>query len=238
MLFRSITKLTNGVPALKGTDNLAGKTIVDVTGWAPTADTLYFVVNQCDDTKYSESMTIVQGDTFDGSSPELTLNGGATIKGPNDRALYAVLEGKADAMWVYADQAANYQCEPGTTQDGWDCDLWAGFGETFAYVQVGMFGWMNNGTTVAMGRKGSGVAEFLDTCLDDFQKSESFHEVCATMHGDPPHDQLGTCIPNEYIMADPHYHPIEATSSPYMFATKDMAAAGHSCSTGYCTCTE
>merc|ERR1719369_2288311 len=48
-----ITRLdARGVPHLKGGDNLSGRTIVDVTGWAPTADTLYFVHNECTGEKF------------------------------------------------------------------------------------------------------------------------------------------------------------------------------------------
>ena len=43
-----ITRLdANGVPHIHGTNTLENLTIVDVTGWAPTADTLNFVSNQC-----------------------------------------------------------------------------------------------------------------------------------------------------------------------------------------------
>ena len=38
-------------------------------------------------------------------------------------ALVTLLNGEADAMWVYADQAKNYQCSDGVTAN-WDCDLW------------------------------------------------------------------------------------------------------------------
>ena len=38
-------------------------------------------------------------------------------------ALATLLNGDADAMWVYADQAKNYQCSEGVTAN-WDCDLW------------------------------------------------------------------------------------------------------------------
>ena len=43
-----ITRLdANGVPHINGTNTLENLVIVDVTGWAPTADTLDFVSNQC-----------------------------------------------------------------------------------------------------------------------------------------------------------------------------------------------
>merc|ERR1719498_1632104 len=115
-----IVKLDAGVQAVSGTDDLNGKTVVDVTGWAPTSETLYFVKNQCTGTAF-KGFTIVQGDEVDLGAKA------ADAKGPNDKALLAVLEGKAHAMFIYGDQAANYQCSNGTDEDGWNCDLWKGF---------------------------------------------------------------------------------------------------------------
>jgi len=222
-----ITKLVNGVPHIKGSDDLSGRTIVDVTGWAPTADTLHFVINQCTERPFN-NFTVI-------STDEVNVTG--AYRGANDKALRAVLEGKADAMWVYGDQAANYHCANNETQDGWDCSLWRGFGKSFAYVQSGMFGWMENGTTVSISKKGSGLSELINTCLESFQPTREFYDVCKTMHGDPPHNQLNTCIPNKYFLADPDYTPPDIAHTPYMFATKEME--GHqSCSTGYCACSE
>jgi len=219
-----IVKLTGGVPSFDGNHNLNGKTIVDVTGWAPTAETMYFVKNQCTDTAYS-GFTVVQGD-------DITLTRAAEAKGSNDKALLAVLEGKADAMFIYGDQAANYHCKAGDVQEGWNCDLWKGLGTEFAYVQSGMFAWMHNGTTTAMSKKGSGVADFLDGCFEKFRHTKEFYDVCATKHGDPPHSQLLTCIPNSHFSADPDYKALEIGKDPYMFATKKHT----DCSTGYCPC--
>jgi len=230
-----ITKLDGGVPVLKGTDTLSGKTIVDVTGWAPTADTLFFVKNGCTDGKYT-NFTVVQGDEItlptDGSYPA------SMAKGPNDRALLAVLNGLADGMWVYGDQAANYHCKDGEVMEGWSCDLWNKFGTDFAYAQSGMFGWMHNGTTVAIAKKGSGIAAMLDGCLDSFMQTRTFLDTCKIMHGEPAHNQLKTCIPNEFFKEDPDYKADDITKEPYMFSTKAMADGGHSCKTGYCTCSE
>jgi len=218
-----IVKLVDGKPAISGDDDLNGRIIVDVTGWAPTADTLNFVVNKCTNERY-KGFKIVQGD-------DLTLDDPSKAKGANDRALLAVLEGKADAMWIYGDQAQNYQCSHGTEEDGWNCELWSGFGKTFAYVQSGMFGWMHNGTTIAMSKKGSGVAAFLDKCFESFRQTQSYYEVCAKEHHG--HSQLTTCIPNQYFYSDPHYHEWDVEHMPYMFATSEQPTG---CSTGYCTC--
>jgi hypothetical protein len=208
-----------------GGSNLNGKTIVDVTGWAPTAETLYFVKNQCNQEAFS-GFTVIQGD-------DVALTDATGLKGPNDKALKAVLEGKADGMFIYGDQAANYQCKAGETQEGWDCAMWGGFGTTFAYAQSGMFAWMHNGTTISMSKKGSGVADFLDTCFESFRSTKEFHTVCATEHGNPAHSQLLTCIPNDHIKADSHYKALTVDHDPYMFPTKDHPAG---CATGYCGC--
>ena len=118
-------------------------------------------------------------------------------KGHNDHALRAVLEGHADAMWVYGDQAENYQYHSDDEQDDWDCDLWNKFGTDFAYIQTGMFPWMHNGTTFAFSKKGSGLNELLNHCIDSFLITEEFYETCKIKHRG--HDQLRTCLPNAYI---------------------------------------
>merc|ERR1719281_1503273 len=71
-----------------GLSDLAGKRVVDVAGWAPTADGLDFVTNKCTGEHYSGNYTLLES-TIDGS-------------------LEMVLNGLADAMFVYADQAHNY----------------------------------------------------------------------------------------------------------------------------------
>ena len=138
-------------------------------------------------------------------------------------------------MWIYGDQAANYQCAPGETQPGWNCALWNKFGTDFAYVQSGMFGWMHNGTTVAMSKKGSGLNELLDPCLERFMQTQAFLDTCKINHHN--HNQLQTCVPNARFADDPDYHDVDIAHSPYMFPTSSMAGA-HTCATGYCTCAE
>lgn len=61
-----ITRLDrNGVPHINGKDDLAGRTIVDVTGWAPTADTLYFVNNECTGTTHHSTLALYDGNGWD-----------------------------------------------------------------------------------------------------------------------------------------------------------------------------
>jgi len=144
-------------------------------------------------------------------------------------------------MFVYGDQARNYHCKPGETRKFWNCKLWNGFGKDFAYIQTGMFGWMHNGTTISMSKKGSGVADFIDKCFEKFRQTKEYYDVCKTMHGDPPHNQLHHCIPNEYFSEDEEFkghgknggHPDLVAKEPYMYPTKQQEGG---CSTGYCTC--
>jgi len=136
-------------------------------------------------------------------------------------------------MFIYGDQAANYKCKAGETQEGWNCDLWGGFGTKFAYVQSGMFAWMHNGTTIAMSKKGSGVADFLDKCFEKFRSTKEFYNICKTKHGNPPHSQLLTCIPNDNFKSDSDYKALTVDHDPYMFGTKEHKGG---CSTGYCGC--
>ena len=291
-----ITRLdSNRVPHIKGKDDLAGRTIVDVrphphphphpthstpiptpaplspsdvsssvcspqqppsspyqvTGWAPTADTLFFVKNECTNETYNSTFKIIQGKDVD-------LNGSYTNvadayapgvgqkkgRGANDQALLAVLEGKADAMWIYGDQADNYRCPPGEKREGWSCDLWNMFGKDFAYIQVGMYQWMHNGTTFAFSKKGSGLNDLLNPCIESFVLTQTFYDTCKIDHAG--HTQLQTCLPNEYIKDDKEYVKPEDQKNnmtfvfnhPWRFPTIDMANASRNCSTGYCNCEE
>jgi len=232
-----ITRLENGVPVVKGTDDLTGKTVVDVTGWAPTADTLHFVENKCTGKKFSNDLTIVQGNdvVHTPSGAKYTYE----AKGNNDKALLATLNGVADVAWIYGDQAYNFKCPEGSdadTQSGWNCALWKLWGKDFAYIQGGMLGYMYNGTTMSISKKGSGVAKFMNDCLERFLPTREFYEVCKMKHVGV--DQIQQCIPNEFIKADPEYTGYNIQKTPYMFPTKDMAGAGESCATGYCSCDE
>ena len=50
-----------------------------------------------------------------------------------------LLDGKVDAVYIYADQATLYKkgCEAGEV-DGWDCSMWERFETDFAYVGTGL----------------------------------------------------------------------------------------------------
>ena len=87
-----ITRLVNGKPHVSPKSDLKGLKIVDVVGWAPTPDTLSLVTNKCTKKRF-EGYTMVNP----------TASGNA-----NDAAMKMVLDGTADAMWIYSDQASLY----------------------------------------------------------------------------------------------------------------------------------
>jgi len=196
-----LTVLENGQPKVTGQDDLTGKKVVDVAGWAPAADTLGFVRNQCTGEKFSDDHILLTGDGL-------------------DESLSMLLDGTADAMYVMADQAYKYQCNEGITTPSWNCSLWEGFGTKFAYVQTGQFGYMINGTTLAMAKKGSGVAAMLNPCLARFMQTKEYYDIC---------QQYGlsdTCYRNNFFSTNQEV-------PEYNKPTKDHTG---NCSSGYCPC--
>lgn len=150
-----LTRLdSSGVPVVSPTSDLTGATVVDVNGWAPTADTLAIVRNPC------------TGSHFSGFNMVTPAAVG------NDAAMEMLMSGAADAMWVYADQAYNYDCsQPGVTPT-WNCSLWGGLGTKFAYIHTGLYSHALNGTTLAISKKGSGLSSIINPCLQKLMKTK------------------------------------------------------------------
>jgi len=200
----------DGQPTVTGHDDLSGKTVVDVAGWAPTADGLGFVENKCTGTNYAGDYILKMAD-------------GASNN--NDKALSMLLSGEADAMFVYSDQAANYKkacnSNPGYTEA--ECDMWKGFGTEFVYVQTGQFGYVNNGTTLALTKKGSGVAEKVNPCLAKFMGTEDYYKICVK------YGFVDSCYRNQFF---PGSDQIEIKE--YNKPTDEHEG---DCSSGYCPCT-
>ena len=199
----------NGQPKVTGHDDLSGKKIVDVGGWAPTSDGLDYVENKCTGTNYS-------------SNYELLIANGAVNN--NDLALSMLLDGTADAMFVYADQAYNYKqaCSEAATTGTWNCSMWNGFGTTFAYVQTGQFGYVTNGTTLAMSKKGSGVVERLNPCLREFMDTRDYYDICVK------YDLVDNCYRNSFFPSAG-----EIAVHEYNKPTNEHEG---DCSNGYCPC--
>jgi len=211
-----ITRLDgDGNPVIDGNNNLEGVTVVDVTGWAPTADTLAVAMNDCTNTRFGGYNMLPPQPTPEGASP-------------NDVALEALLDGRADAMWVYADQAYNYRADqPGVTPE-WNVRLWERFGQPngFAYIHTGMLEHTNNGTTLSMSRKGSGLPDVINPCLRRFMQTEQYYEICRTHHLED------ACFANSHFPADAatHHHI-------YFSSTPELAGqAEGTCAHGYCPC--
>ena len=114
-----------GKPLLKGTvSDLKDKKIVDVVGWAPTADGLYLVENTCAaaPTKFS-NIKYVDATYAEAADVEKSLKASGSGS-PNDNALLTMLSGDADAVFIYADQAKNYKCDATQDQTKFNCHLW------------------------------------------------------------------------------------------------------------------
>jgi len=204
----------DGTPEIDGNHTLQGKKIVRVNGWAPTADGLAFALNSCTGERFA-------GYSIVPSSTQL----------PNDDALGKLLDGTADAMWVYVDQGENYKnagcivhdpVKRSTSLD-WDCAKWAGFGKKFAFVQTGQLGHAINGTTLAVSKKGSSLNNIINPCMDRFMQTEEYYKVCSK------HGLTQVCYPNAFFPKQ-----YLTTSTPaWEIRTKDLETQ---CSDGYCPC--
>jgi len=185
-----------------GLSDLKGMTVVDVGGWAPTADGLGYVTNKCTGVKYSSDYNLTVGPS-------------------NDESLKMLFNGTADAMFVYADQAYNYQCKDDGVEKTWNCSLWNGFGTKYAYVQTGQFGYVVNGTTLALSKKGTGVPEKVNPCLAKFMETQQYHDICVK------HGLTDSCYPNEF------FTKAEQEKKMYNIPTNEQTG---DCSNGYCSC--
>merc|ERR1719482_249756 len=94
-----LTRLVDGVPVVSGLSDLAGKRVAEVTGWAPTPDTLALSTNMCTGKPF-QGYEMISPVVPEGSNP-------------NDVAMKMLLDGDVDALWIYADQAYLYQCDHG-----------------------------------------------------------------------------------------------------------------------------
>lgn len=194
-----------GQPKVDGQSDLNGVKVVDVGGWAPTADGLGFVTNKCTGGKYSSNHTLLVADG-------------------NDAAMQMLRDSAADAMFVYADQGYRFskECDDPNVSPTWNCTLWKGFGVEYAYVQTGQFGYVVNGTTLALAKKGSGVPEKLNPCLEKFMRSKSYYDVCVK------YDLVDSCYVNEFfpnsgIVIHPYNQPTDEHTT--------------GCEDGFCACT-
>merc|ERR1712014_152819 len=126
-------------------------------------------------------------------------------------------------MFVYADQGYRFSKEGDdpNAEATWNCTLWKGFGTKYAYVQTGQFGYVVNGTTLAMAKNGSGVAERLNPCLAKFMQTKQYYYLCVK------YDLTASCHRNEF------FPDTEEEKKEYNKPTNELEG---DCSTGYCPC--
>lgn len=196
-----------GNPIVSGIDDLESKTLIDVDGWAPSGDALQYVTNQCTNSKYSTNITVLPAGVDE------------TNSNPNDVAMQMLRNGEGDAIFMMADLAEYYAECP--TNDILNCTLWEGFGTSHAYVQTGQFGYVKNGTTFAIAKKGSGIRSKLSSCMSTYMTSKQYYQICSK------YDIVEKCYKNDYFDEDGRIKYI------YDRPTSDQLG---SCDNGYCPC--
>merc|ERR1719335_146313 len=132
-------------------------------------------------------------------------------------------DGTVDGMFVYADQAHNYRPDqPGVTAT-WNTSLWSGLGTSFAYIGTGMLGHAYNGTTLAISKKGSGLNELLNPCIDKYMRTKAYYDTCEK------HKFTSSCYANS------HFPATVIDDKPWMKTTNKQPESTSSCATGYCS---
>jgi hypothetical protein len=203
-----LTRLdADGNPVINGLNNLNGIKVIDVPGFASTEENLAIILNLCTGESFADYEIVKPTNTTDQA---------------NDNALRTLLSGDADITWVYAeDQAETFKCKNSDDNSPWDCTLWDGLGTTFAYIHTGIRGWTRHGTTLAVSKLGSGLAEVLNPCVTELIETETYYELCKK------YDIVDQCFMNEF------FPEREVTISTYDIPTNELTT---DCSSGYCSC--
>jgi len=100
--------------------------------------------------------------------------------------------------------------------------MWSKFGTDFAYIQTGIYDYMNSGTTLAMSKKGSGLADTLNPCIQAFIETESYKNLCAK------YSLEADCFPNKFFDV-----ASDEEMKDYNKPTNELTT---SCADGYCSC--
>lgn len=218
----------DGTPKVNGLNDLAGKRVMDVGGWAPTQDTFALMNNHCTGQKYSTNIS------WSASSPPPSCPAGVTCPAgvsnvhaccglnANDVAIKALRDGNVDAVYVYADQAEEYMCS-NPNSGSKQCSLWNNFGTDYAYIQTGQLHYLVNGTTLVMGKKNVGKAAMVNSCLNSYMRTAAYYNVCQKYKS----WASIRCYPNSHFPAG-----AGATSRAHSATNQGTSA----CSTGYCSC--
>jgi len=214
-----IVKLdTDGKPLVDPTSDLSGETIVDVTGYAPTTDTLSIVQNWCNDPP-----SLFNEEKVNWLLPE---------KEGNAAAMALFKSSEAKLMYVYADQAND--CLGASFSN--DCEGWEGLGTEFAYLHAGLSANIN-GTTIGFTKMNNGLSELLDPCIEAVMQTAEYYEICKAPLRPP--DQMSTnlavCYPNSYWSEE----DLAASKPSIYFKNHGGRVEGDAtCATGFCSCAE
>ena len=220
-----LVRLKDGKPEIDPKSDLKDVKVVDVKGWAPTSDGLNFVKNRCTlkPTYFLGFEMVTPEDSYKSKSQKKTF----TIA--NDVALAMLLDGAADAVWLYADQAQYYDCSQNPDkQNEHDCEMWAGFKKDFAYIHTGLYGHTVNGTTLTLAKKGSGISEIVNPCIQKFLKTKEYKTICDN------HKLTSTCYKNEFFGSDAGKRNLAGGGEEYW--TYDTNKLTTECADGYCNC--
>mmetsp|Transcript_33624 Transcript_33624/g.70768 ORF Transcript_33624/g.70768 Transcript_33624/m.70768 type:complete len:183 (-) Transcript_33624:233-781(-) len=178
------------------TTNYTGIKLGDETGWAPTPDTFPYNKNRC-----------VEGNPqFFKEDPIIT-----NLPDGNEAAINALKDGTIDALYIYADQMNNF-IQSGNA-------LATGLGTDFAYIQTGLDQFSYNGTTLAISKRGSGLAEVFNPCIDKVLRTQAYRDVCESFF-DP-----SSCIGSD-----------ESGTTLFYDVAMNERTDTFTCADGYCTC--
>merc|ERR1712046_54682 len=95
-----------------------------------------------------------------------------------------------------------------------------GFGTAFAYIQTGLDQWMINGTTLAMSKRGSGLASVLNPCIDVVVRTQEYLDLCKAYF------EESQCIGGS------------SGGTVFYNTAADERTDSYTCASGYCTCSE
>jgi len=204
----------NGKPAISpSSSDLTGKKICDVAGWAPTIKTLAYSQNDCDGDKLFTGYEVV--------IPE--------EDGP-DASMKLLLDGKCDGVYMYADMVDS-RVPAKCNGCAWDAELYSHLGKKYAWVHTGVNDHMANGTTLTMSKKGSGVPELINPCIQKMMKTEKYYDICKK------YNLTSECYANEYFPKDIHKHPYAMENDERMAkCNAEGISEVCQCSAGYCGC--
>jgi hypothetical protein len=236
----------NMTPMVSPSSDLSDVTIIDVSGWAPTADSTVVLTNDCTGDYFTVDISgtgnvIGSADIADDCTGDFCDNA-------NDVAIYGLFNMNASSttVYLYADQAYNYMaaCAVDETLAGVNCDLWNQLGQPggYAFIHMGMPEFAYAGTTLSLSKKGSGLSDILNPCIALYLETESYYDVCNKWN------MTDSCFANEYfpdhrrLLAKDHTgkrhvgRRLASADALYNIATDMQADDG--CGDGYCSCSD